>query len=181
MGRAGRALCFGLIAVCLASPASAAIYMQIDGGAVITGESTDAMHLNWIVLTSFSHGVQNLGCPGTGGKGNSEHSEFILTKPSDKSTTKLLENLNLGVTYGQVKIRFVRNVAGTNRVFQEYEFFNPRFQLSSMAGNEDFSSNLPMESWSLNYDSVTIRYTPFDAKGAPLPTQTATLNVSSCP
>jgi type VI secretion system secreted protein Hcp len=154
------------------------IYMDVDHGA-IRGEATEPGHRDWIVLQSFAHGLQNIGCPGIGGKGSAQFTDFVFTKSTDIASTLLYRDLNVGATYGLVEVHLMRDVGGQNRVYQKYEFTNARFQVASAAGAD--GQSLPMESWSMNYASVTIKYTPYDAKGIAGPEQSTTLNVSTCP
>ncbi len=162
-----------LIAAQGSGPVFAEILLNINN-LEIRGDATRPGYENWINVLSFTHGAENLGCPSSKA-GSPQLTDFVFTKRVDKATTPMYQALNNGQTFPMVEFHFT-----SSSFTQEYEFSNARFQVTSLGG--DAFDSVPVESWSLNYTSLTIKYTAIDPKtGNPGPTQSVTLNVFSCP
>lgn len=134
-----------------------AIYMKY---AAIDGESTTEGYAKWIEIESFQLGVgRGIGSArGTSTRESSEASvsEISVTKKSDNTSVPLIEEALYGKLNNKVEIVFTRTKAGGSGVqpYLEYELNGcgvAGFSISS--GGER-----PMESISLNFDKIQMKY-----------------------
>jgi type VI secretion system secreted protein Hcp len=145
------------LALAFTAPASAAAvdyFLKIDG---IKGESVDKDHKDEIQIESWSWGAAQSSTGASSGRssGKSCAQEINFTKLIDKSSPLLAAGvMSGGVIPNAVLIG--RKSGGDKPVeFLQYEMKNVLISSYSIAGS---NSSLPMDSFSLNFASVTIEY-----------------------
>jgi type VI secretion system secreted protein Hcp len=131
----------------------------------IPGDATAEGHEKWIELNSFQWGVgRGISSP-TGASADREssapsHSEIVVTKATDASTPKLLNEAHQGE--GQkCQIDFCKTDKGKLEVFLTLTLDK------TMISGHSFSSggDRPSESLSLNYTKIEFKHTPTGAAG----------------
>ncbi|EEF57052.1 Hcp family type VI secretion system effector, partial [Pedosphaera parvula] len=149
----------GMVLALLALPVPAAqqIFMNVEG---VPGESLDSQHRNWIIVSSFSHGISHFQ---TGGNTNSapSHSQLSIMKTLDKSSPTLALYCAKETVIPSVNLDFT---SATNSQLRYYQISLSNAvvtstQLSGSAG----SASLPFESVSFVYSRIDWTYTQFDA------------------
>jgi type VI secretion system secreted protein Hcp len=129
------------------------IYMEYDGGSV-AGDATAEGHEKWIELNSMQWGVgRGISSP-TGGSADRESSapsvsEIVVTKPSDISTVKLLNEALQGEGK-TVKIDLCKTDKGKLEPYLQYTLTNTLISGHSFSSSGD----RPMETISLNFTKV---------------------------
>jgi len=154
----------GIIAY--ASDADAAnMFLKI---ADIPGESADSTHDKWIDILSIDWGTANSGSGSgaTGGRTDvkSDINDFRMIKELDKSSPKLFLAVANGQSIGDVTFDLTKNFDGKASPILNFKFYGAivtSYSISGAAGSE-----LPTESFSLNFQKVDYKYTEFDSKGA---------------
>ena len=85
-----------------------AIFLSIDGGKSIKGNTTVTKHKDKIEVQSFSYGVTH---PYTGNEsaGERSHSDVNISKVSDTSSAELLLACIQGTVFKEIKFEFYRD------------------------------------------------------------------------
>ena len=154
-----------LIAVCAltlvlvgnVNDAEAAAYIKFDG---VDGEATDKEHTMWSDMMSFSQTITR-GDPSddtTRQRASATLGDIVVTKEIDKSSPKLAESILTGKVFPKVEIQLASS-AGT---YFAYELTNVMVTSYSISGGAD---EMPMESFSLNFEAIKITYTEYDSEG----------------
>lgn len=148
----------------LARPCSAAavnLFMKVDG---IQGESTEANHMKWIDIRSYSHRVSQ---PPTGGastsgtrKGSADHADFTVTKTLDKASPKLNLHCCQGKVLPEVKIELCL-AAGPKSKVMVYKLTDCVISSVSVSCSSD-GNGVPVEEVSLKYSRIVWAYTEID-------------------
>jgi len=143
-----------LCAVLVATSASAAIAIQIDG---IAGESTIEGHTGWIDIGSLQWGVgRGISTSGTSRVASTpSFSEITITKVSDKTTPHLFAEAVAGEGK-KVTIEFIKTDSGPLTTYEKIELENVLISGFSQSSGGD----RPSESLSLNFTKITITYYP---------------------
>ena len=158
----------GLIVVAVlgfALPCSAAavdLFMKIDG---IEGESTDANHMRWIEILSYSHGVSQPGDALSGAtrrRGAAEFADFIVTKELDKASPKLNEHCCKGKVYAKVEVE-VCLAAGPKSTIMAYELRNCLVRSVSVSCLTE--GGMPAEMVSFTCEEIKWVYDEIDSMG----------------
>ena len=150
------------------------IYVQYGK---ITGDVTAAGHEKWIEVNSFQWGVgRGISSP-TGGSANRESSapsvsEIVVTKPTDSSTSKLLDE-SLQGEGEDVTIDFVKTDKGKLEVYMSYTLNDTLISGFSMSSGGD----KPQESVSFNFAKIALKTIEMDVKGAAGTPATVTYDV----
>lgn len=148
-----------------------AIYMKVDG---IKGNVTAAGHEDWINILSMSFGVGRgimSAKPGTVKDRESSIpslSEIVVSKSMDETSPLLFIESCIGIAK-TVLIHLCRTGDQTQS-YMEYTLGNV---LISSYGMQGGSEGIPSEKFSLNYDKIEMKYTPYDDShkaGSPIPT-----------
>ncbi|MFI5377975.1 MAG: type VI secretion system tube protein Hcp [Tepidisphaerales bacterium] len=155
----------------LTAPASGGdpIYMNFNG---IPGDVTANGHTGEIQLQSFQWGVgRGIGSP-TGSSADRESSapsvsEIVVTKTTDRATPMLLQAILTG-TPEDVKIDFVTSSRGKLSTYLEYDLSNVLISSYSVSSGGD----RPMESLSLNFTKIQVKYMVANADGSVTPIST---------
>lgn len=136
------------------------IFAKFDS---IKGESTDDKHKDQIEVLSFSHGIhQNVSSTassaGGAATGRSEHDDFTIVKHIDAATPKLLEACAKGQHLKDVTIEICR-AGGDKLTFMVIKMEQVMVSHVIPSGTAKGDDDLPTESVSLNYGSITWEYT----------------------
>jgi type VI secretion system secreted protein Hcp len=136
-------------------------FLQIAG---IEGESQDAKHKGWLDVLSWSWGESHPESPGAGGGGGAgkvSMQDFNFMVQTSKASPKLFLACASGQHFKEAKL--VGRKAGKDQ--QEYLTWTFSDLLVS-AVQISASSEVPMESVSLNYAKVKLEYRPQKADGS---------------
>lgn len=143
-----------------------AIMLNYEG---VTGESTIQGFEKWITLNSAQFGVGR-GISSSYGNSTREGSivsvsEITITKETDGTTVKLLEEALHGKLNKLVKIAFLRTGAGEAQEYLSFELNGTGVSGYSMSSGGD----RPAELLSLNFDKFILKYNPIgdDLTGSP--------------
>jgi type VI secretion system secreted protein Hcp len=137
------------------------IYMKY---AAINGDVTATGHEKWIEVNSFQLGVgRGISSP-VGGSSDREAtapsvSEITVTKPTDISSTKLLNEALQGEGE-DVTIDFCKTDKGNLSVYLSYKLTNTMISGHSLSSGGD----RPQESLSLNFTKIEMRDVALGAK-----------------
>lgn len=138
-------------------------FLKIDG---IEGESTDDRHKNEIDVESWSLGVAVKTATATGGGGGAGApclSPIAVVKKVDKASPLLFQAAAVGKHIKEATL--TARKAGKD----QQEYYVVKFQdllVSSVQTGGATGSDLPTESISLNYASMTVTYKPQKADGS---------------
>ena len=135
------------------------VYLQIDG---IKGESTDAVHKDWIECKSVNFEVlQPKSATASTGGGHTaercEHKDIVLTKLADLSSPLLLQNCSSGKTIPKAKFEFMR-ADGKGERIKYFEIELENILISDVAPSV-VEGDILKEHVSLKYSKVKWKYT----------------------
>jgi type VI secretion system secreted protein Hcp len=149
-----------MLALPLTSIAAVDAFLKLDG---IDGESTDDKHKDEIVIESWSFGAtQTLSSAGAGrASGKSCLSDISMVKYVDKASPLLLS----AAVLGQHIPTAVMKVRKGGKEQQDYLIVTMKDVLVSSV-SQSGAGELPMESLSLNFSSLTLSYKPQKADGS---------------
>ena len=148
------------------SPPSASavdMFIKIED---IEGESTDKDHNSWIDVLSFNYGHSRIvSDPGTGATGDANFQDLVVVKDVDKSSPKIAEAVVSGKSIPLVEFELVRTFSdGGRATYFVYELTNVRVTSYSIGGSGE-TEDVPVESFSLNFEEFRYVYTEFDESG----------------
>lgn len=126
-------------------------FMFIPG---IPGSSVDDGHKDWIEVLSMSQGV-------SGVRKSVSCSDMSIMKQLDQAGPLLWAAAATGRMFPEIKIEIVRTSADFSAVVYDIRLTNARVTSSQTSG----SSELPMESVSISYQSIKLQFNPSDPKG----------------
>jgi len=132
--------------------------------AAVNGDVTEAGHKQWIEVNSFQWGVgRGISSP-TGGSSDRESSapsvsEIVVTKPTDVSTTNLLNEALQGEGV-DVTIDFCKTDKGNLQVYLNYVLNNTMISGYSISSGGD----RPQESLSFNFTKIMCKDVTMGAK-----------------
>jgi type VI secretion system secreted protein Hcp len=137
-------------------------FLKIDG---IEGESTDAKHVGWLDVDSWSWGENQPLQPATGsggGAGKVHFRDFAFTTRVSKASPKLFLACASGQHLKQAQL--VGRKAGK----EQQEFLTWTFSDVLVSGYETGGTEqaLPMDSVSLNFSKVSVAYKAQKADGS---------------
>ena len=143
-----------------------AIYIQIDG---IDGDATHEKHVKWIDAVSLQWGVGRAITTPVGSTLNREASEpsiseVTFTKLMDGASPYLLEEATTGTRGKNVKIHLVSTGSAADE-YCEYKLENSLISGYSIVTDGD----RPMESVTINFTKVEMKFTPYDPDHKPKP------------
>jgi len=142
------------------------MFLKIDD---VKGESKDVEHLDEIEVLAWSWGLTQSGTTHTGaggGAGKVSVQDISVTKYTDKSTPKLLENIATGKFF-QVADLTVRKAGEKPITFVHITMDNALVTSISMGGSG--GEDRLTENITLNFAKFKFEYTPQDDKGAGAP------------
>ena len=129
-------------------------YMLVPG---IPGASTDAQHDGWIDVLSMSQGANS-------SKRSVACSDFTIMKTLDQSGPALWGAAAAGQLFGQIKVEVVKS-ADKPIVIYDIRLNNARVTSIYTSG----SSEVPIESVSFSYQSLTLTFNQQTDTGAIIP------------
>lgn len=150
-----------------------AIFLTIDGGKSIKGNTTVTKHKDKIEIQGFSYGVSH---PYSGNEsaGERAHSDISLVKTSDTASAELLLACIQGTLFKEVKIEFYRDDrTTTEQAFATLTLTNAvvtGFQTSGAAGdgspglNESLSFGFAQMHFEILKKSASDKYRTTDEK-----------------
>jgi type VI secretion system secreted protein Hcp len=133
------------------------IYMKIEG---VDGSVTAQGHERWIELTSVSAAIAK---PAAGGRSTPSVSEIVVTKATDKSTTKLQQAVAQGTFYTDAILEFIDVSTAPQEPYLSYKLTNVLVTSYSMSGD---GHSYPAESLSLNFTRADFRHTDILGDGS---------------
>ena len=142
-----------------------AAYIKFDG---VDGEAQDKDHKGWSDLASFQQGISQPGRGATGAtrrRGDVVLDDIQCTKELDKSSPKLAESICKGKIYPKVTIHLTASTTDAGRVtYYAYELKNVMVTSYDVSGSGQ-SEDVPMETFSLNFEEIKATYTETDKEG----------------
>jgi len=126
-------------------------YLLVPG---IPGSSVDADHKDWIDVLSMSQGVSST-------KKSVACSDLSIMKVLDQAGPALWAAAAVGQVFPEVRIELVRGTGNLAPVVYDIRISNARVTSSQTSG----SSELPTESVSFSYHSITLTFNPQDDTG----------------
>lgn len=143
------------------------IYVSIDD---ISGNCTEAGYEEWIMVDSYSHGVGN---SLTSNPGNTERttggvqiSEMNFSKTMDASSMLLYAACAGNKNLGEVTVAVTRTEGEEQMLLVTYVLGDA--MVSSISTSGSGHGDLPMESFSLNFTTITGQYTQQSPDGTAL-------------
>lgn len=125
-------------------------YMFVPG---IPGSSLDAAHKDWIEVLSMSQGVSSI-------KKTVACSDVTIMKVLDQAGPALWAAAAVRQLFPEIRIEVVKSGEFSGVVY-DISLSNAKVTSTQTSG----SSELPTESVSFSYDSITLTFNPQDAKG----------------
>jgi type VI secretion system secreted protein Hcp len=147
------------------------VFLKIDA---IPGESTDAAHLGWIKVLSFSWGLHKAGAGATA----AQHQDFSIVKTVDKASPKLALFCCYGSPNGAIPSLIIEvcRASGDKQKYMEYKMSDVIVSscrsIGSAVSTERVgaatagSETLPLEEVSFNYQKI--EWTYIQADGTPI-------------
>ncbi|MFC4722170.1 Hcp family type VI secretion system effector [Geojedonia litorea] len=150
----------GLMILCCVSVcfAQSSYYIKI---ADVKGESTDRAHKDWIVIESFSHGLEQQTSPtgATRQRASMAFHDLTISKAVDKSTPKLMEFCAKGQVIPELELDLVAN----GRVY--YKLTLKRARINGITtGTDRGPDGKLLDEMTISYTSATWEY--WDSSGA---------------
>lgn len=174
-----RPVIFSLVAIVLLLPlpAGAGAFLQLGD---LKGEATDKEHVDWIEILAVSENISNpvnIGAiGGGGGAGKVQIGPLQLVKELDISSVDLRSSLARGTRFADAVIEFTSQSADRARTYFRYELKNVYITSISMSASGDA---VPVESFSLVFESVKWIYTPQGKDGSSKPPVSAGYDIST--
>lgn len=140
-------------------------YIKFDG---ISGEAKDKDHKGWSDLGSFQQGISQPGRGATGPtrrRGDVILDDVVCAKELDKSSPKLAEAICKGKVFPKVEIHVTASTTDAGRVtYYATELKNVVVTSYDVSGSGQ-SDEVPMETFSLNFEEIKVTYTECDSAG----------------
>jgi type VI secretion system Hcp family effector len=157
-----------LLALCLflgcgyAAASGNAIFIKIEG---VAGESLDANHKGWSNVESFSYGIGRDSAEAGGGlrRGGQVEMGLKVVKPIDRATPYLSEAVAKGKVIPRVLMEVCSGGQGGGCRLT-YELKNVRVASVTIKSE---NQSLPLETVSLVFDEIRLRYIEYSKTGAP--------------
>ncbi len=142
-----------------------AAYIKFEG---VDGEAQDKDHKGWSDLGSFQQGITQPGRSATGPtrrRGDVVMDDVVCTKELDKASPKLAESICKGKVFPKVEIDCTASTTDAGRVtYYRYELKNAMVTSYDISGSGQ-AEEVPMETFSLNFEEIKVTYTECDAAG----------------
>jgi type VI secretion system secreted protein Hcp len=156
-------------ALVVTQPATAAVYLKIDG---VEGDATaaDKDHQGWIVVESLSTSMNvapshtGTGSGETRRRGDAIVEDVSLTKYVDRASAKLAEAVCKGKVIPKVEIHVTASYTEAGRqTYYRYELKNVRVTSYNVSGSA--GADRPVENFSLNFEEIKVEYDQSGAEG----------------
>jgi type VI secretion system secreted protein Hcp len=159
-----------------------AVDMFVKFGAGIDGECTDDAHVDWIEISSYSHGVSQpvSGVSFTGGMtgGRADFQDMNFVKTLDKATPLLNIACCKGTHIDEITFELCL-ATGDKHVFARYVLTDAIITSVSAGGASQGMEVKPTETVTVAYSKIKWEYTPIDATGAPGSADDKTWNLAT--
>mgnify|MGYP003573668597 FL=1 len=143
-----------------------AAYIKFDG---VPGEALDKDHQKWSDLGSFQQGISQPGGGSTGPtrrRGDVVLDDVVCTKELDKASPKIAESICKGKIFPKVEIDVTASTTDAGRItYYRYELKNVMVTSYDVSGSGQ-SEEVPVETFSLNFEEIKVTYTEVDRTGA---------------
>jgi len=131
----------------------------------IEGESNDKNHKKWINIESVSHPISRSIPEGAKdqerARGTTTISDFVVTRPLDKSSVKLAEACAKGKFFPEVTIHLCSQIKDEEKTFHEHKLKNVVVTSYQVQGHSSGSPQ-PSEVVTLNCTDIDWTYTILD-------------------
>ena len=153
---------YNLIGSQVQKPKAFNCFLRVEG---VPGESTDPVHLDWIDVLAFSHGVAmvSAGRASAGGARTAErsyHEAFTIVKLLDKASPKLSLFCALGQHIPEVVIEFCTQ--GEREAFMEYKLTDVIVTAVNQFTAGAMLTPRPTEEVGFSYGRLDWKYTEMD-------------------
>ena len=142
-----------------------AAYIKFDG---VDGEAQDKDHKAWSDLASFGQGLHQPGAGATGPtrrRGDVIVDDLTCSKELDKASPKIAEAVCKGKVFPKVEIHLTASITDAGRVtYYAYQLTNVLVTSYEIGGSGQ-AEDVPMETFSLNFEEIKVTYTECDSKG----------------
>ncbi len=141
-----------------------AVFIKIGD---IKGESVESSHEDWSDLLSCNQGQS---VPEPSGQSRQRASvslgDVVCVKELDKASPKIAEAVLTGEVFPKVAIHFTASYgdAGLRLVYYAYELTNVRVTSYNIGGSGQ-GDDVPIETFSLNFEEIKVTYTERDSEG----------------
>ncbi len=143
-----------------------AAYIKFEG---VDGEAKDKDHKGWSDLGSFQQGISQPGRGATGPtrrRGDVILDDIVCTKELDKASPKLAEAICKGRVFPTCDIHVTASITDAGRVtYYAYKLTNVVVTSYDISGSGQ-SEDVPMESFSLNFEEIKVTYSEVGPDGA---------------
>ena len=135
----------------------------------IEGETADQNHLGWIDVSSWAWGAKRKITSNSSTRGDRESSNVTISdlridKYMDSASLKLFLETCCG-TGKTAKLRLTKSgTGGGGDVFMEYILKNAHIS-EYLVGVDEDDIKRPMESLTISFVDIEVRYTPYDNDG----------------
>jgi type VI secretion system secreted protein Hcp len=141
-------------------------FLKVEG---VKGDSTDAVHKEWMEVMSYSHGVSQapggtLSAQGALTGARADHQDFSIVKRLDSASPTLFLLLCSGKGIKEVILELCR-ATGDKTTFMKYTFKNCIVSGLRPGGSGSSEDPLPMEEVSFRYSEIHLEYTPTTTAG----------------
>lgn len=139
-------------------------YIKFDG---IDGEAQDKAHKGWSDIQQFSQDIAKpaVGTGATRRRGDVILEDLVVVKEIDKSSPKLAEAVCKGRVFNKVEIEVTASYTDAGRVtFYRVELLKAAVSSYSFTGSVQ-SADVPMETFTLNFEEIRVTYTECDSSG----------------
>lgn len=139
------------------------MYIKFDG---VDGESTEAGHKDWILIESFTWGLENSaggGAGGGGGAGKASFSDLSIVCGASKASPQLALRCATGQHIKEAALHVTRRVRGREETYYKYELKN--VIISSFQAASDGTSSTS-DSFSFNFEKIKWDYQTRAADGS---------------
>jgi len=144
------------------------MFVKFDKG--IDGECTDSAHVDWMEITSYSHGVAQpvSGVSFTGGMtgGRADFQDMSFVKTLDKATPLLNIACSDGTHIPEIILELCL-ATGEKHVFMRYTLTDSVVTSVSAGASSTGAEIKPAETVTVAYSKIKWEYIPIDATGSP--------------
>jgi len=141
------------------------MFMQIDG---IPGESTEALHMNWIDIDAFnwSEAMASIGGGGGRAAGRVSMADFDFVMATNKASPMLFLACATGkrIASAELDVCTPMGEAVSPRRFLEFYFDGVTITSYSIAGSTPM--DCPVDEFSIAFTKITMTYWQYDDSGS---------------
>ena len=144
-----------LLSVTVGADESYEIFVYIDN---IQGESTNAVHSNWVDVVSFEHSISMaFSFAGGGGEGKVQHNDMKIVKRLDKSSPLLNSKCCMGQQIAIIKLEVCKS-SGAKEKIQEITFEDVVITSVKISATPQNGETRPREEVTFTYAKIKWKY-----------------------